>query len=41
MDLWGTGREKWQWVELGLHHVQRIVNGCVERLCSAAEYSNV
>jgi hypothetical protein len=35
MDLWGTGREKWKWVELGLHHVQLMVNGCGERLCSA------
>ena len=41
MDLWGTCREKWKWVELGLHHVQRTVNGCDERLCSATECSNV
>jgi len=41
MDLWGTGRGEWKWVELGKHYVQRMVNGCGERLCSAIECSNV
>lgn len=41
MDLWGTGLEKWKWVELGLLQVHRMVNGCGARLCSATEYSNV
>jgi len=41
MDLWGTGRREWMWMELGKHYFQRMVNGCGERQCSAVQCSNV
>jgi len=41
MNLCGAGRGEWKWVELGKNYVQRMVNGCGDRLCSATECSIV